>query len=261
MSPPAALTRTVGWLYCLELMDRSMRRGGTVLGAVLIIVLALTAAAHADHATEMKAREDFAAGRYDQALELFAKLYAETLNPIYLRNIGRCHQKMRDPNKAIDAFRDYLAKGKKISPDEKAEINGYTKEMEALRDEQAKQTQTPPPPPMPAPPPPVVTPAAPAPVQPIPAEPTPEAPANAGVYNGPPPAPYPNAPASAYPSAPNGVLVAQPGPPASESPPLYTRWWFWTIIGAAVAGGVVAAVVLSGGTSKPSCPAGLLECK
>ena len=44
---------------------------------------------------------------------------------------------MRDPNKAIDAFRDYLAKGKKISTDEKAEINGYIKEMEALRDEQA----------------------------------------------------------------------------------------------------------------------------
>ena len=68
----------------------------------------------ADHATEMKAREDFAAGRYDEALELFAKLYAETLNAVYLRNIGRCHQKLRHPDKAIDAFKDYLAKGKKI---------------------------------------------------------------------------------------------------------------------------------------------------
>ena len=50
-------------------------------------------------------------------LELFAKLYAETLQPVYLRNIGRCRQKMREhPDKAIDTFRDYLAKGgKKIS--------------------------------------------------------------------------------------------------------------------------------------------------
>ena len=79
-----------------------MNRGGVVLGAVLVAVLA-SGAAYADHATEMKARESFAAGRYDQALELFAKLYAETLHPVYLRNIGRCHQKMREPQKAIDA--------------------------------------------------------------------------------------------------------------------------------------------------------------
>lgn len=37
------------------------------------------------------------------------------------------------------------------------------------------------------------------------------------------------------------------------SPPVYTRWWFWTIIGSVVAGGVVTAVILtrpqdSGGT-------------
>ena len=123
-----------------------MKRGGAVLGAVLVMVLALAGAAHADHAGEMKARESFAAGRYDEALELFAKLYAETLNPIYLRNIGRCHQKLKQPDKAIDAFHDYLAKGgKKISADEKAEINGYIKEMEALRDEQASKQQAPPP--------------------------------------------------------------------------------------------------------------------
>ena len=66
---------------------------------------------------EMKARESFAAGRYDEALELFAKLYAETLHPVYLRNIGRCHQKMREPQKAIDAFKDYLAKSPKTGKD------------------------------------------------------------------------------------------------------------------------------------------------
>src|ERR1700690_1356901 len=99
-------------------MKRLTRGRGTGLGAVLVMVLAISAmagVAHADHAGEMKARESFAAGRFDEALELFAKLYAETLNPIYLRNIGRCHQKLREPQKAIDAFHDYLAKGKKIS--------------------------------------------------------------------------------------------------------------------------------------------------
>ena len=120
------------------------KRRGVLLGLIVAVLLGVSGVAHADHATEMKAREDFAAGRYDEALELFAKLYAETLNPVYLRNIGRCHQKLRHPDKAIDAFKDYLAKGKKISTDERAEINGYIKEMEALRDEQAKQQQAPP---------------------------------------------------------------------------------------------------------------------
>ncbi|MES1206903.1 MAG: tetratricopeptide repeat protein [Pseudomonadota bacterium] len=222
-----------------------------LLGLIVAVVLSLSGVARADHATEMKAREDFAAGRYDDALELFAKLYAETLNPVYLRNIGRCHQKLRHPDKAIDAFKDYLAKGKKISTDERAEINGYIKEMEALRDDQAKQQQ---------PVPPVVT-AAPAtlapatpppPVQPLP-PPGGDAPgAYAGAHAAAPQAePYP--PGGQQPA---GALVTQPGPPPqAESSPFYTRWWFWTIVGAAVVGGVVAAVVLSSGTDKPACSA------
>jgi hypothetical protein len=222
-------------------MTRSISGGGTVRGAVLVVVLALSAmvgVAHADHAGEMKARESFAAGRFDEALELFAKLYAETLNPIYLRNIGRCHQKLREPQKAIDAFHDYLAKGKKIGADERAEIDGYIKEMEALRDEQAKQAAPPP-----------------APVQPIaapqPAGPPPGYGAPGPGYAAPPPAGY-----GAQPPA--GSLVAEAGQPLpAQSSPIYERWWFWTAIGVVVAGGVVAALLIPGGTTKPPCPSGV----
>jgi len=229
-----------------------MKRGGVVLGAVLITVLA-SGVARADHAMEMKAREDFAAGRYDQALDLFAKLYAETLNPVYLRNIGRCHQKMREPQKAIDAFQDYLAKGKKISADEKAEIQGYIKEMTALRDEQAHQNQAPPPP---SPP---VTPIAPG--QPPPGW-TVAPPPGQGPTGQPPPgwtvAPPP---AGAGPGPADATLVAQPAPAAERSSPIYAKWWFWTIIGVAVVGGVVAAVALSSGTTRPDCPTGVVRCQ
>jgi hypothetical protein len=86
---------------------------------------------------ELAARKAFASGDWDRALDLFSDLYAETLHPVYLRNIGRCHQKKREPQKAIDAFQDYLAKSKSVSADERREIEGYIKEMEALRDEQA----------------------------------------------------------------------------------------------------------------------------
>jgi hypothetical protein len=214
------------------------RRGRTVLGAVLVMVLALAGAAHAagTSKSEKKAIQSFAAGRYDEALEIYANLYADTLNPVYLRNIGRCQQKLKQPDKAIESFHDYLQKGKNISADEKAEINGYIKEMETLRDEQARQQQAPPPVP---------------PVQPIPAQP-----------EAPPPG-YTTAPPQAYPTVtpgpdqqqPAGALVAQPAPAEAGSQPVYTKWWFWTIIGAVVVGGVVTAVALSsGGTSKPTCP-------
>jgi hypothetical protein len=230
-------------------MERSMKRGGAALGAVLVMVLAFAGAAHADHAGEMKAREAFAAGRYDEALQTFAKLYAETLNPIYLRNIGRCQQKLKQPDKAIDAFHDYLIKGgKKISADEKAEINGYIKEMEALRDEQAAKQQATPP----------VVPVEP--IQPVqPEGPPPGYTAQpAGAYPGTGAAP------SAYPPGgdqqpPSGTLVAQPAQAETgSSGPVYSKWWFWTIVGAVVVGGVVTAVALTSGTSKPDCPAGVL---
>ena len=231
-----------------------MKRGGAVLGAVLVMLLGLGGTAHADHATEMKARESFAAGRYDEALQTFAKLYAETLNPIYLRNIGRCQQKLKQPDKAIDAFHDYLIKGgKKISADEKAEINGYIKEMEALRDEQASKQQAAPPP---------VSPPSAAPVQPIPAAPPPEGPPPG--YTAQPAGAYPGAPGAYPPGAdqqPTGALVAQPQPTQpGSSGPVYTKWWFWTIIGVVVVGGVVTAVALSSGSNKPNCPSSATLC-
>jgi len=213
----------------------STGRLGVVLAGFLALGVAAPlvapSAAHAaktDNATEMKAREAFAAGRYDEALELFAKLYAQTLHPVYLRNIGRCHQKLRQPDKAIDKFNEYLAKEKKISADERKEIEGYIKEMEALRDEQARAA-TPPPPNNPPPP-----------VNPINNPPPPP-----NYY---PPPPPPNGTAA-------GTLVAQPPPPQQEEAPIYKKWWFWAGIGAAVV--VVGGVVFlsTRGPDRPDCTA------
>ena len=209
-------------------------RWSLVLGLLVALPLGVpTLAAPVAHAAkagdggqELKAREAFAAGRYDEALDLFAKLYAQTLHPVYLRNIARCHQKMGQPEKAIDKFREYLAKDKKLGAEERKEIEGYIKEMEALRDQQAKQNT----------PPPSATP--------------PVAASN----------PMPPPPANLQPSPPtattSATLIAQP--PPQEEAPVYKKWWFWTGIGAVVAGGVVAAVLLSsGGTTRPTCPNGV----
>jgi hypothetical protein len=181
------------------------------LGKTLLLLVALSlagpaAAAPPRDTREMQAREAFAAGRYQESLDLFVKLYAEQLHPNYLRNIGRCYQNLGDPDKAISSFREYLRKAKGVSADERAEIDGYIKEMEELKRKQAA------PPPVEAKPEPV----------------TPRLP--------PPEIHEPTATAMTTP--------LPPAPEAS--PPVYKRWWFWTAIGVAVAAGVVVAVTAGG---------------
>jgi tetratricopeptide (TPR) repeat protein len=105
---------------------------------------------------EMQAREAFAAGNYKDALEFYTKLYAEKLHPTYLRNIGRCYQNLDDRDHAISSFREYLRKAKDLPVDERAEVEGYIKELEdakqkaaAVEAEKAKPvplTPAPPPP-------------------------------------------------------------------------------------------------------------------
>src|SRR5262245_1357368 len=164
--------------------------------------------AHAD-AREIKAREDFAAGRFQEALDIFARLYAETLHPIYLRNIGRCYQNLGNPDRAITTFRDYLRKHKAISAEERKEVEGFIAEMEELK---RRREETPPPAASAA------TPAA-----------TPSS------------APPPAAPAETT-AAPQTVLVDKPGEPAPAGTSVTSKWWFWTLIGAAaVAVGVGVA--------------------
>jgi len=189
--------------------------------AVLAVVLAGEAvAAPVKDTREMKARELFAAQRYQEALDLYVKLYAEKLHPNYLRNIGRCYQNLGDPDKAIGSFREYLRKARTLPAEERSEIEGYIKEMEELK----RQKETPPPPP-----------------------PQPE------------PVPRVPDPVVAQPPPPH-LITAPPPPPVEESPPVYKRWWFWTAVGVAVAAGTVGALAAGGAfktsPKDPACDAG-----
>jgi len=144
--------------------------------ALTIAMTGAGAAEAAPNRRELQARQEFAAGRYAAALEMFAQLYAETLHPTYLRNIGRCHQELGDPDKAIASFRQYLAKAKDVKPSERQEVEGFIRDMEELK-RKREEASAPKPPPRPVslaardpgpPPPDVVT----RPPQPAP-EPTP----------------------------------------------------------------------------------------
>jgi hypothetical protein len=167
---------------------------------------------------EMQAREAFAAGSYKEALEIYTKLYAEKLHPTYLRNIGRCYQNLNEPDRAISSFREYLRKAKDMPADERAEVEGYIKEME---DQQKKTAVAEP----------VATPA-----QPLPLA-----------------AP----PVQAQPSNPAVAVVEPVREPAPAETPFYKKGWFWGVVGVAVVAGTVGGLWAGGVfSSSQSCPSG-----
>jgi tetratricopeptide (TPR) repeat protein len=109
---------------------------GTLAAAFVLLAFSgqrTSAGEDADSAAELKARTHFAAGEYKQALDIFARLYAETLHPTYLRNVGRCHQRLGDADNAIATFRDYLRKAKDLTPEQRAEVEGFIAEMDELK--------------------------------------------------------------------------------------------------------------------------------
>ena len=203
------------------------------LVAALGVGLCAAQARAATDPRELAAREHFVAGRYQQALDLFAKLYAETLHPVYLRNIGRCYQNLGEPDRAISSFHDYLRKEKGITAEERGEIDGYIREMEALkRERESEAASGNKPPPTASPPPPV---------QPL-------------ALAAPPPAATPKGDTNV-----SVVVSTTPTPEATESHPIYTRWWFWAaIVGVAAAGvGIAAAAGAFNHTQDASCPMGI----
>jgi hypothetical protein len=195
-----------------------LARSVAVLLAVAFIAAAPTATAQSADTREVEARKAYAAGRYKDAVEIYSNLYATTLHPTYLRNIGRCYQNLEEPQLAIKSYQEYLRKGS-VPPVERREIDGFIAEMEALKRQQAAST------PGPAPP----APAPPAPAMPAAAAPAP--------YSAVEDTPVPSAAQSSSSSA---TLAARAPEPEPASTPFYTRWWFWTVLGLVVAGGAAA---------------------
>jgi len=79
-----------------------------------------------------EAARNFMQGRYDEALATFLDLYIQSDGrPEYLRNIGRCQQKLKQYPRAIESFKDYLRRAKHLGADERKEVQGFIAEMEA----------------------------------------------------------------------------------------------------------------------------------
>ena len=217
---------------------------GALAALVLIGVLAQAAPGQAapkgKDSRELQAREAFATGHYQEAIDLYGKLYAEKLHPTYLRNIGRCYQKLKEPDKAIDTFRDYLRQAKHLPADEQKEIEGYIADMEALKERQAAEKA------------PLAQPRV------RPTEAAAAAPA-ATPATLPPAAPSPKL--QPAPPAPETQLIAATPAPAPESPPFYERGWFWGVAAGVVAVAVVGSLWAGGVFTKTFNPCAGRSCQ
>jgi tetratricopeptide (TPR) repeat protein len=193
------------------------------------------ASAHAEDAREMEARKAYAAGRYKEAVDLYSNLYAATLHPTYLRNIGRCYQNLEEPQSAIKSYQEYLRKKPNVAAAERREVEGFIAEMEVLKQRQALAATPAATPVVPAPP---ATPAAAAP-----------APGSGSTVVVSPPVPQ---------SSSSSVDLAARAPePEAPSAPFYTRWWFWTVVGVAAAGaGAAILLTTRGGGGGPATDLG-----
>src|SRR6185503_7491567 len=126
---------------------RRRRAPARLAGAAMLAVLVLASPAYATAETrpaapagspaaanpDEQARDLFRGGRFAEALQIYQRLRAETHHPTYLRNIGRCHQMMRQPAPAIDAFETYLREAHDLDAGERTEIDGYIAEMRRLQ--------------------------------------------------------------------------------------------------------------------------------
>ena len=101
------------------------------------------AAAHTSTASERQARGEAAArafmlGRYEEALATYLDLYIQSDGRAeYLRNIGRCQQKLKQYPRAIESFKDYLRRAKRLGADERKEVEGFISEMETAQAQEA----------------------------------------------------------------------------------------------------------------------------
>jgi hypothetical protein len=80
------------------------------------------------------------AGQYERAIPLYASLFGETRKPVYLRNLGRCHQFLEHADQAILNFQQYLNLSAALTDGERLEVQGFIKEMEALKAQQGQKT-------------------------------------------------------------------------------------------------------------------------
>ncbi len=122
---------------------RNLTIGGLLLFVVAIPVWstgrALAAGLDDKAAGELQeAKRLYKSGRYEQAAEIFSRLSAAHPDfPVFSRNAGACYYYLQRAEPALSNLRDYLHTQKRITAEDRTEVEGWISEMEKLRDQNA----------------------------------------------------------------------------------------------------------------------------
>jgi tetratricopeptide (TPR) repeat protein len=234
------------------------RTFAALLTVLAVVAVAVPAAGAAPDPRTESAREHSRQGdayykleKYPNAIGEYEQAYLAKPDPSFLFNIAQCHRLMGQGAEAIKFYRRFLAD----APDSLPSRGIAEKHIHDLEEAGRSETQQPPAG--------AVTVAPPADARPV----TPLPPAAPPPSTAPPPTvPAPVAttaialapanPALAAPTSTTPAVETSAPPPAGESHPFYTRWWFWTAVGAVVVTGIVVGLAASG--RDPSCPGGFV---
>jgi hypothetical protein len=231
---------------------------GVLVAAVVCCARATPALAGEGDKAVARAHYETATRLYDvreyaDALKEYKAAYVAKPDPAFLFNIGQCYRKLDRNAEALDFFQQFLKKSPPDDPN-RAQVEARIRNIEAglnadydpfdksgaAPEQPPEKKAQPSSAPEPVPPP--------EPVQLITSKPSLTA-----------EQPRPRHPPTPM-VQPAGVDLASatPAQEVRDSSPIYTTWWFWTGVGAAVVAGTVTAVILSsgGGTKNPSSTLG-----
>jgi len=177
--------------------------------------------------------------KYANAITEYEQAYLAKPDPSFLYNIAQCHRLMGQGPEAIKFYRRFLKDAPTAPNRPVAEKHIRDLEDAPPGTQSSPATSSPGTSSRPLP-------IAPAPVSVIPST---EPPASS-----PAPGLSPLAPTSAQVSTTPAVEIGTTSTPP-ESQPIYSKWWFWTGVGAVLVGGIILVAALS--NRDPSCPGGV----
>jgi tetratricopeptide (TPR) repeat protein len=202
----------------------------------------------ADRAKAKKLFEDgqvhYTVGRFHEALEDYSKAYELAHLPGFLFNIGQCHRELKEYDRALFFYEGYLrekpeAKNRAMVEDLIAEAKRKIAEQEEKKRRESQMA-----------------------VNGVATGSRNRKPIGASalspdVKNG----VFSNADGEGT-GATSNILHVSESPKAQEATPLYEKWWFWTIVGGAVAiaaGGTIYAISSGGNERMPAGSIGTVD--
>jgi tetratricopeptide (TPR) repeat protein len=137
----AAMDRTLA-RTALSSAWRTKRPARTVLAFVIVLV-AFPAFGANREAKEKMARTACLAGDYAKGVTLLSELFVSTNDPNFIFNSGRCYEQNSRYSEAISRFKEYLRVSKRLSDEDRADVQKHIDDCQDSLEKQAPRQLTP----------------------------------------------------------------------------------------------------------------------